>query len=734
MAVHKGHLRRPGGPRVSDQWPSINLNYFFWLPAGKDEFGFAGVAPLTPTAYYRKRLERTISTHFTQQVDALRDPASNKLGFMDLTSPRVIDGELGLRKVHFSFAYQPDHESLRPILREGPINGTAMIFSNGLYLWTFRIVYRPGTPEAELHDILQRFLIEDFVERHIRHIFHFAWNSATAEGSAADYRGILTYYQLELLFNGVFDNGGHPHLYLGDTPAGPVDNGSDAALGSYAVQTLIKSLSLCGLGHDYFPLFDRRKEYSLRGSHWEDRPYIDSSADLGPEHVDGDEQQYAREIFLSRLTFAGMEHFLRVSISYGLIHYKNGLDHIRSELVNQGMEARKNRPSGELRRPSLSARPLTVADLEAHHTLLAGKVPMLAFLRDLVDGATEVSRPLREVKLNGRPGAAEWNYARSTLDEARAEFARQLFVIQADVSAIESSLTAVRAETMLQELTEARKLSEIAAESARSSALAPRGTVELKAGQLERQLAVPLTVFALIIGGIEVCSGLLFFATDRLFADAPILQAGFGWQHITLLGLWGVGLVIFLAALRYGWNFYRRAVQARDQAAPDAAAVPERQETHVFDYASLLREIYGQSESIMVNLGRAMIDIEAPRGEKVRCVNYSTFRETPTSGIERIKYSLESPESSLGMSYVLHVEVDRRLSGAQGERLRDIRLVVRHPPQAGVAVVQAAAHIIASCLQALVFPGENQGEVRRYMRERLGLEWDSAAELTDPQR
>ncbi|MQA95569.1 MAG: hypothetical protein GEV11_13285 [Streptosporangiales bacterium] len=108
----------------------------------------------------------------------------------------------------------------------------------------------------------------------------------------------------------------------------------------------------------------------------------------------------------------------------------------------------------------------------------------------------------------------------------------------------------------------------------------------------------------------------------------------------------------------------------------------------------------------------------------IRCVNFSTFREMPSSGIERIKYSLESARSAEGLSYILDVEIDRRVGSDRAERLVGVRLVMRRA-QGGPSgdLMPSAMHIIGSCIQSLIFPGATEGEIRAFFRTRFGWDW-----------
>jgi hypothetical protein len=692
-----------------------NLTYFLWLPAGKDEFGFARAqsAPLSSTAFYRIGIEQTIADHFGDRVSQLRD-SSNRLAFMTPNGPTTpVDGELGLRKIHFRFSYQPNHAELVHLLGGDFLAGTAVVFSNGLYMWSFDIPAKVASSDG-IDAVLETFLREDFVERHVRKVFDFAWHQAAAGGTPARYAGVMTFYQLDLLFNGVFDQNAHPHLFLGDDEDDDGEQG-DGARQAYDTEHLIRSLSLCAYGNEYFPLFDQRKSYSLRRTYADDMAHINSSVDIRTVRVpSGDENAlHRRELFFSRLTFAGMEQFLLVAASHGISLFRTGLDYVRTELASQHIEARQNRPSGELRRPSLANSTVTVGDLEAYHALLASKFPRLRFLENLVSGLRDASQPAREPKANGVEGAVEWHYSRATLAEAQAQFSRQVELIETDLRAIASSLATVRGELTLAELTETRKLSEIEAETPRNAVLK-----SIQWGRLTARLAV----FAAIIAGAQLFSTIGVWVTEQAFGEGqgpPPLR----WPHVVVALLWIVGIVGFVILLYFfarprRWNVERS----------DDGLESDRPETHVFDYSSILKPVRAPdgAQGVMDGIRDAMINPE-DLTTSLRCANYSTFREMPSSGVERIKYSLESAQSPGGVSYILHIEVDRRVGGDHVERLVSARLVLRKSAAgSSIELPGAAVHIIASCVQRLLFPSSSEGEMRAFFSSRFGWDWPPA--------
>lgn len=323
---------------MTDAYCAASLLYYFWLPSGKDEFGFddeAGAAPLTKTAEYRRNHphEETIARRLRNQMKALQGNHPDLAGLTWTGELVPRDGDLGLRKLQYAFEYRHVGTALARIAPDGPLRGDALMLSNGLYLWRFELEYKSGTTDENLHAAATDFLKNDFIQRYVRKILGLGWPSPDAD-QLREYAGILTYYQLDLLLNGLFDGTAHPHAFL-PSPEKPKNKHL------YSLDEIIRSGSLYALEGQHEPLFDKRKRYTLRGDQSE-RP-IDTSLNVFDHKVN----RYSRELLLSRLSYAAMEQFLRVSISFGIIYYKAGLAHCRAELVDRSLLTRINRRSGE---------------------------------------------------------------------------------------------------------------------------------------------------------------------------------------------------------------------------------------------------------------------------------------------------------------------------------------------------------------------------------------------------
>jgi hypothetical protein len=141
-------------------------------------------------------------------------------------------------------------------------------------------------------------------------------------------------------------------------------------------------------------------------------------------------------------------------------------------------------------------------------------------------------------------------------------------------------------------------------------------------------------------------------------------------------------------------------------------------QTHVFDYSFLRERVSnGTADTKMATLADAMPSFTS--GDRQPCTSRSSFRETTSSGVERTKHTLESQSNADGASYVIHVEIDRRLA-AEEELLRDVRLVIRAPAltTTGFDPLHSARQIIVHCVKE--FLGLPESEVPEFFLTRFG--------------
>lgn len=703
---------------VTHSVDATDFAYFFWLPAGKDEFGFRQqdwnhggtetAPPLQDTARYRTDtpLEATISNRLAATWDAKKDSDGLLAGMKRSDSLAPRDAELGLRKIEYNFAYAvaPDHLSDKRVINS--IEGRAFVFSNGLYLWAFSYTHERRTPDESRAQV-RRFLRDDFVPNHVGSLFMFGW-CADGQDSLQTYDGALSYYQLDTLFNGVFDGNAHPHKFLSSsTTAMPPK--------PYTVERVINSASMMCVDHDYLPLFDQRKDYSLRGTatsnpdSFLDLRVLDAGRPSVTLLTPGPRKMAARGLLLARLTNAAMEHHLRVAITFGVTHYRAGMAFCRAELTNQALISRLNRGSGEFRRPSLTRDESQLAELDSYQSLLAGKLPVFSYLKQLVEDMHEVSRPSKLEKAAAkRVGEAEWAYSEDTLNDAVRQYERQIESLSLDLGVVENNLAAARMERVLAELTEARKIAEIESEAP------PREVVvRRRGGADENKLVVRLSILALVFAGLQVYGGVGVWLMDALLAVHPEGWHTSWWRLLVSLGQW-----LALGGLAsWFWVWTRRR-----QLYPVSSDQPEEGvplESHVYDYSTLREDITGRTDELVGELSRNMM--AADGSDVVACAMRSTFRETPSNGVERVKHSLQSPATDSGVSYTLHVEVETR-HGAQHEQLRDIRIVFRSPVGAPVDTYLVARRIVRRTLSGLVLGLDDEATVRKFCQDRFGWE------------
>ena len=689
---------------------SFKLSCYFWLPAGIDEFELtkSGGHCFENTANYRESFggsiaENAIAKNFADSL--LKDDPHEDFQFDRTNSPlNVQDGNLGLQKLEYEFEYRPRRHKNQNSKFPEQLRGRGLILSNGLYLWQFDVEFPPDQIFQETKQ-----LYEDFVKGPIARIFQFDWD----ENDENAYEGVLTYYQIDLLFNGIFDKDAHPTNFM-EANLG----GNEPKEARYEVGGIIKSVARFAINDYHFPLFDGLNGRSLETAfEREFKPTISTNT----------------EWLVSRMSYAGMEQFLKIAVSSSLLHYKAGLDHCRTQVTNDSLLIRINKTAGELRRQSLS-QDLSSADLQAYASIVAGKLPAFQFLYGMIEELAHTSRPT-EVQKNNMTGnfdwaeLAEWVHGRFTLRNNLLHYQLYVESIKNDITEINRGLDTVRTDEIIAELRDTRKLTEIAAESVN------RSLYDRSHGQLEK-LMVLLTRMALFFSFVQAYAAIGLWLMDRLLGDSGGGSGFFPsdvkpWVMWVAYGQWGVLVLLFI------W-FYRKWARRperdtteskkRKQNKHDIAHSKKTQrsmrgsmsgdwdgsnEIHIFDYSlfhqKLTHDAHSSAEMIS-RLAQRMPGIELDE-DVSECASRSSFRETPLSAVERTKYTLESRESSKGNgSYVFHIEVDRRM-GRNEEYLREVRLAIKRPVGVQYSVVDCAQHIIYKCLNCFLFEFNDQEQL-----------------------
>lgn len=293
----------------------------------------------------------------------------------------------------------------------------------------------------------------------------------------------------------------------------------------------------------------------------------------------------------------------------------------------------------------------------------------------------------------------DWVDGSSTLHDVLLHYKLHVGAIREDITEINRSLASERADQVIAELTDARKIAEIASES-------PRKIIFERSDSEMDALMVRFTIGALIFSGVQAYASIGVWTMDRLLngGQGPgLIPNGVRWWHM-LIGF-GQWIVVLLALVLIYQKLRKRP--SRDKASDDSDKF-SKDETHVFDYSFLHEKLKGGSAEMIKKLAKSMPSIESA-GEPSDCANLSSFRETPLSAVERTKYTLESRNSALG-SYVFHIEVDRRITTTH-EYLREVRLVIKKPVEKQYSLEDAAKNIIHDCVRSLDFDEGEQEKV-----------------------
>lgn len=395
------------------------LFLFFWLPAGKDAFGFRGwhEAPLNVLGLSHRGIYDPIALYFKEQYARLSQENAFRdrfefyplAGRADMLNPA--DAESSLRKLCGNFRYSPAPSHLaalsvfsanKPetpidgIVRKyfkafsGPIDGHFTLFSSGLYVWRFDIppisylTPEASNPVAEeeanttrgaAREAVRAFLKDVFFRDVLCPLFDLEWQKFDAyeddsghlvlgkrkKGGRKDerpYQGVLTYYQLELLYNYLFAAEVMPQIFF--TQSGRHESeGADPDPISvlrkrYVLKNIFLSIAMVSYGEpkrQYYPLSSNRKEYSLRGHDAETEEYyfVPGNFVFPNARLTGHAQNeletlemFLREHFYGRLSFAAMEQFTRVAITFGLLPYREGLECARKIILLTNFRAKEN--------------------------------------------------------------------------------------------------------------------------------------------------------------------------------------------------------------------------------------------------------------------------------------------------------------------------------------------------------------------------------------------------------
>ena len=201
-----------------------------------------------------------------------------------------------------------------------------------------------------------------------------------------------------------------------------------------------------------------------------------------------------------------MEQFIRVSITFGVTNYRDGLGCARKSILLHNMRAKENidpeqlyleakrqkgsNAQGENSKYEALTAPLSYAEI--YYELIKSKIPALLFLRDMIHDmgeavvplqAQQATESLREVCEGGASEEpegylCEFHFSRTTFCGARRQYERQCALIEQEAEAVRHLMERAGDQQILGELTDTRKIHELTAEE--------RPPVEISADQWNR--------------------------------------------------------------------------------------------------------------------------------------------------------------------------------------------------------------------------------------------------------
>jgi len=251
----------------------LNSNEFiFWLPMNKDFFGFKDFqkAPLNifeivlKNSKYEKTLSEIIKSEYG--VDPEIDPQNKQ------------------RLITLPF----DKYDLK-------------IYSNGLYHFNFK---KNITYSNFIEEVVELFDIEYIDEGKI---FKQESENLTKNKTInlKKYDGLLTYYQIEILLSGLYDENISPSYYFNNLTKNAII--IQEITNIISLKNMFHSIILAKKDNIYKPIGSSRKNYTITVN-------------------DNIEQQFA----------ISMEQFIRVVNTFSLEHYKRGLGFCLNELSRLG--------------------------------------------------------------------------------------------------------------------------------------------------------------------------------------------------------------------------------------------------------------------------------------------------------------------------------------------------------------------------------------------------------------
>ncbi len=576
--------------------------FILWLPMNKDFFGFKGYEN-APLNIFEKILDQNSKER--PLINILKKKYEGQI---------KIDDEQGQRYI---------------VLRDIGKNNkyTLRIFSNGLYRFEF---HNEITYDNFLFEIKKLFDTASIKYINIE-------KNNTDEKSKKlmknktinleDYNGILTYYQIEILSNGLYDENIFPSYYFANSNNKINKNEFEKTI---SLENVFKSITLvCNKTEEstniftFEPISSSRKSYKVKGS--------DN---------------------LEKLIIA-MEQFIRVANTFSLEHYKRGLDFCLKELSRLGTMKSFNQDetTKSFLPPSLNEISSSIASLESYQTMIFEKLPIIEYLSELLTGLSKLVDKDNDVK--------------KSLDEALRQFKRRIFVIKRYFQNVEDSLNIENQKNIQYELSEIRKYNEINSEMVVNDTLNYQQDMDTKEQARLNRLMYLITLIAVLF---TVASPIIsYIISDECNHITTIIN------NMNSTDIWTIIIFIFISLfvgtyiVKYKKNTNQEIFSRHifENANPYSSYATKENNKRFNEYIRMLEKNFGEGIQKIPSLLNPEQCIE--------CIKFDSFQEKfPTFKI--YKFSFYSKEEK-GNKYILHMDIEFDFH-RQITTIINIRLVV----------------------------------------------------------
>jgi len=436
----------------------IQKEFILWLPMNKDFFGFKGFKKAPLNAF------KVILKDDSIIEEPLYEIIKSKYKDID------IEEENGQRKIVLEFNEGNEGKKYK-----------VHIYSNGLYHFIFyNNIENDNFIEIinNIFDLNSIEYISDNNSNKSNNLSNKLIKNRTL--NLSKYNGILTYSQIEILLNGLYDENIFPSFYFNDFNKN--NQITDKIVEIISFKNIFRSIILEKINDSkkiaYKPISGSRKIY-----------FIENNNDV-------------EELFS-----ISMEQFIRVANTFSLEHYKRGLDFCLKQLSRLGTmkSFNQNETTKNFIAPSLNKLKSSIASLEAYQTMIFEKLPIIEYISELLEGLTNTIDDKKNVKKG--------------VKEALRQYKRRIFIIKRYFKNVEDSLNIENQKNIQYELSEIRKYNEINSEMTTNNILSYQQDIDAKEQVKLNKLMYLITLIAVIFTIVSPIISFIISERNSHFGD-----------------------------------------------------------------------------------------------------------------------------------------------------------------------------------------------------------------------